>query len=106
MAFAAKHRLQDGFQDFAVLFAEYRRAEILTRYFGFWESPEIVNEELVVTQIFDHNAANFQPIAMCDIPKRRALQVCHFDILRVEIDPKMAALPSKVRFSDALSSGV
>jgi hypothetical protein len=59
------------------------------------------------TQIFDHNAANFQPIAMCDIPKRRALQVRHFDILRrVEIDPKVAELPSKVRFSDVLSSGV
>jgi hypothetical protein len=59
---------------------------------------EIVNEELVFTQIFDHNAANFQPIATCDIPKRRELHARHFDISPVEIDPKMAELPSKVGF--------
>jgi hypothetical protein len=63
-------------------------------------SDEIVNDELVFTQIFDHNAVNFQRIPMC-IPKRRALQARHFDISRVEIDSKMVELPSKVGFSIA-----
>jgi hypothetical protein len=71
---------------------------------GTWPvgGDEIVNEELVFTQIFDHSAVNLQRIPMCDIPKRPALKARHFDVLGVEIDPNVAQLPSKVGFSDVL----